>query len=114
MKRELEIIPAILENSFSKIKNKIKILENNFIQKDRNFFIQVDICDGNLTPQKTFLSNLRKDSGIKLKNISKNFFLELDLIIDFKKKDIISKLETLKEIKATRIIFHNSGMNQES
>jgi pentose-5-phosphate-3-epimerase len=106
-----EIIPAILEKDFKAIEKKIKILEKSFLKKERSFFVQIDICDGSLTPEKTFLSNGRKDSFEKLKKISKTFFLELDLIMDFKKiKNKKSFFKNLKSTGAKRVVFHNQGV----
>ena len=45
---KIEIIPAILEKSFAKIRQKTGIASG--------FLVQIDICDGRLTSDKTFLS----------------------------------------------------------
>ena len=77
--KKKEIIPAILEKKFFKIKEKYILLKKSFNKKNRMFFVQIDICDGKLTPEKTFLSNGRLDSFKKLRKVSQNFLLELDI-----------------------------------
>lgn len=100
MKKKEILIPAILEKRFSKIK-KLSQISMNYVQ-----IIQVDICDGKLTPQKTFASNFQKDSLLKLKKISKKIDLELDLIAEIDLK----KLQKILLVEPKRIVLHFSGI----
>lgn len=111
MKIKKEIIPAILQKDFLGIKNKNNILKKSLSVDERDIFVQVDICDGNLTPEKTFLSSGSKESFLKLKEVSKSFFLELDLIVDFEgKNNKLSRfLDGVILSGAKRVIFHNKG-----
>lgn len=115
MKKKKEIIPAILEKNFSGIKRKKKILIKNFDKKSRDFFVQVDVCDGRLTPKKTFASGAYLDSFLKVKKTFKDFFLELDMIVDMRRENIpkgrVEKfLNSIKKSRAKRVIFHNQGV----
>ncbi len=102
-----EILPAILEKKFEKIKNKI------YLAKKNNFkIVQIDICDGFLVPSKTFSSNLRMDSLLKMENeMKKNkIFYEFDLFIKLKNREkIINDFKKLKNLK--RIVFHYKSVN---
>ncbi len=98
-----EIIPAILEKSFSKIEKKIKEVEGLVD------FVQVDICDGKFVPSKTFASASCKTSFLKLKNITKKIALELDMMVDLdtKIKGRFEKwLRGIERANPKRVVFH--------
>lgn len=103
MKKQIEILPAILEKSFSKIEKKIKQVEN-FVD-----FIQVDICDGKFVPSKTVASAGCSSSFLRLKKLTKKVGLELDMMVDLDTK-IKGRFEKwLKGIEASgaeRVVFH--------
>ena len=116
MNKKKEIIPAILEENFLGIEKKKKILIKNFDKKSRNFFVQVDICDGKLTPGKTFGSGGCLESFLKIKKSYKDFLLELDMIVDFREENIPKDrakkfLKSIKKSGAKRVVFHNQGVN---
>lgn len=104
-----EIIPAILEKNISGIEKKISKLRKN---KLKNIFIQIDICDGELTPEKTFASSGNIPSFFKIKKITENFFLELDVIVNLKKntKKQEKFFSSIKKTCARRVVFHNKGV----
>ncbi len=109
MKKKINIIPAILEKDFKKIATKVQKAKNAKAK-----LVQIDICDGKLTPAKTFASNGKISSFEKIKNISKNIDYELDMIVDMEEKNgqVGNKfLSVIDYLKPKRIIFHFSGVS---
>ena len=107
MNKKIELIPAILEKKFSNIER--------LVQRSINYVntIQIDICDGRLTPVKTFAFGGCQVSFERLRKITKRVDLELDLIIDFEggpKGRGDKFLKSIKFAKAKRVIFHFSGV----
>ena len=102
MKR-IEIIPAILEKSFTKVEKKIKQVEK-FVD-----FVQVDICDGKFVPSKTVASAGCEVSFLRLKQLTKKVGLELDMMVnlDVSIKGRFEKwLKGLEVSGAKRVVFH--------
>ena len=107
MVKKIELIPAILERNFSRIE---------FLVKKTTGLVtttQIDICDGRLTPAKTFASGGCLESFKRLNKITNKVNLELDLIVDFENgpKGRGDKfLNSIKASKAKRVVFHFSGI----
>ena len=80
------IIPAILEKKFSRIKENIKKVKETNLN-----LVQIDICDGVLTPSKTMASNFRIDSLRKIKKLTQKIGIEIDLIADLKDERKLKK-----------------------
>ncbi len=101
-----KIIPAILEKKFLKIN---KLLTR--VKKETNLnLVQIDICDGILTPTKTFANTFRIDSLSKLKKITApQIKLELDLIVNFKKQPQ-KNIKKIFALQPERAIFHFQGV----
>ena len=98
-----EILPAILEKTFSEIKEKI-MQTQDFVD-----FVQVDICDGKFVPSKTVASTGCHGFFLKLKKITKKVGLELDMMVDLdiKIKGRFEKwLNAIKISEAKRVVFH--------
>jgi len=119
-KTKIKILPAILEKNFSEIEKKIlKVWE--YVD-----LVQIDICDGKLTPSKTFASSGCFVSFEKLlkikkkiwklqekKGLKKSFDIEIDLIVDMENgpKGRGDKfLNSIFSLNPKRIIFHFSGV----
>ncbi len=110
-KNIIEIIPAILEKKISAIEKLIKK------SVDYVNTIQIDVCDGKLTPAKTFASSGCEISFQRLVKFSKKVDLELDMIVDM--DNITGKnpkgrgdkfLNSIKKSQAKRVVFHFSGV----
>ncbi|PID83299.1 hypothetical protein CSB11_02045 [Candidatus Campbellbacteria bacterium] len=102
-KKTNDVVPAILEKNFSKIEEKIKKVNN--LTKN----VQVDICDGKFVKSKTFASAGCEESFLRLRKISKNTNLELDVMVnlDMKIKGRFEKwLNSISKAKPARVIFH--------
>lgn len=102
-KKTNEVVPAVLEKDFSKIEKKIKQVEG--LVKT----VQVDICDGKFVPSKTFASAGCEDSFLKLKKVTKEVGLELDMMVDFdaKIKNRFEKwLNSVSKACPERVVFH--------
>lgn len=101
------LIFAILEKDFKSIEKRIKLVETNL----KN--IQIDICDGILTNQKTFGSDLNIEDFLKIEEIKKkyNLNIEFDFICKFDSLKKIEKLlEIIKTLNPNKIILHNKGL----
>ncbi len=106
----VEINSAILEEDFHKIVNK---LESG---RDLVDVAQIDICDGEYVPSKTFLSAGCPDSAVQLKMATKDIELELDMMIDWQ-VGITGRFEkwlnVLTVLKPSRIVLHHSSISNE-
>lgn len=103
-----EIIPAILEKRFKEITDKVKKAKDSGVN-----IVQIDICDGRLTPSKTFASGGCLSSFEKLKELQDDIFFELDMIVDMENgpKGRGDKfLKSIKYLNPKRVIFHYSGV----
>ncbi len=99
-----KIFPAILEKEFLEIEKKIKKIKKNFNS------VQIDICDGEFVPSKTFASSKRKDSFLKIKKVTKNLNLELDMMVKKPEK----WLTLVKLSNAARVVFHKKTVRDFS
>jgi ribulose-phosphate 3-epimerase len=100
-----EILPAILEKSFKVIEKKVERASEAGVK-----IVQIDICDGELTPSKTFASVPRSDSFTKIGQLSQKVEIELDMIVKMKDKANNNFLEAILLSKPKRVIFHFSGV----
>jgi hypothetical protein len=106
--KKVNIIPAILEKRFSAIEKKVRIVENMGIS-----MVQIDICDGELTPSKTFASGGNITSFEKIKNISKTMGYELDMLVNIDNNRTSQGnrfLSVIDFLEPKRVIFHFSGV----
>ncbi len=99
--RRIRLIPAVLVKTFDELENKIRRTYKN------TKLIQIDICDGVFVPSKTICSGAYQSSILRIKNIIKKYKinLEVDLMVDFKKKPQ-KWLNALNMLEPKRIIFH--------
>ncbi len=106
--KKIEIIPAILEKTFPEIEKRVKRVEEVGVK-----LVQIDICDGDLTPSKTFASSASLTSFQKIKNLSPKMKYELDMIVDME-RGFGSRgdrfLNAILFLKPQRVIFHFSGV----
>jgi len=90
------IIPVILEESFTEVKNKVEIIG------DDAPLIQIDIVDGKVTAGKTFLNPILLDT------IKTDTTFELDLMVenpqDYVRSRILSVFKICANINATNNI----------
>ena len=105
----IEIVPAILEKKFSGIKKKVNSAEKAGVN-----LVQIDICDGKLTPSKTFASSAMISSFEKIQNISDGMNYELDMIVDMESRvgEAGNKfLSVIDFLEPKKVIFHFSGVS---
>ncbi len=118
---KIEINSAILEKSFSNLETKLEL------SKGLVDFSQIDICDGNYVPSKTFLSRSNIDNVKKLQQITQDKNIELDMMVDwaiahkertffqklFKKSEIIDWITILQILRPKRVVLHHSSVSNK-
>jgi len=103
-----EIVPAILENKFSEIKNKLDAL------RGRVKCVQIDFCDGVFVPSQTwpFASGGIDDPDFK-KILNEEdgmpFWQEFDFELDLMVSDAVENFDLYSKLGGKRIIFHLSA-----
>ncbi len=108
-----EITPAILEKSFSEIKNKLTAL------RERVKCVHIDICDGQFVPSETwpFSSGGAEDYDFqKIMNEEEGmpFWEEFDFEFDLMVYDAVENFDLYMKLGPRRLIFHpNIGGNIE-
>ncbi len=107
-----EIIPAILEKSFSEIKNKLTFLHG------RAKCVQLDFCDGVYVKNQTwpfgsargelFLENNSDADFIKIMNEEKGlpFWEEFDFEFDLMVENAVENFDVYIKLGPKRMIFH--------
>ena len=100
-----EIIPAILEKSFSEIKNKLTFL------RGRAKCVQLDFCDGRYVPSQTwpfasggfndydFLKIMNEEEGMP-------FWTDFDFEFDLMVEDAVENFDIYMKLGPKRMIFH--------
>lgn len=107
-----EILPAILEKSFSEIKNKLTALRENAK------CVHVDLCDGVFVPSQTwpfstggvddadFHKILNEEAGMP-------FWEDFDFEFDLMVADAVENFDLYMKLGPKRIIFHPDMTNIE-
>lgn len=100
----VEIIPAIIPNNFEELKEKVEFV------KDFTSYVQIDVMDGSITPEKSwpYIRTSQKKDFDKLRNEEEglpfwqdvNF--EIDLMINGAEEPALEWISA----GATRMIFH--------
>ena len=102
----MQVYPSVLETTKNRIISKTKRVRGLVLE------IQIDICDGNFVPSKTFASRGDIKSLAAIRKITKGFALELDLMVDLTKTPTLKRwIQNLRAIKPERIIFHGGSTN---
>lgn len=98
----IEIIPAILPNSFSELEEKMTQV-NSLVP-----VVQIDICDGNYTPKATWPYRKPDDSfdAIMREEIGMPFWEDLDFEIDLMARNPETLIPQWVTAGAQRIIIH--------
>ena len=102
MNKKVEIIPAILPKDFQEVETKISLV------KDFVNTVQIDICDGQFTPQASWPYKKKDDSfeAILKEEIGMPFWQNLDFEFDL----MVNKPEEIVEdwivAGAKRIVLH--------
>ena len=95
---KIEIVPAILETSFTAIEQRIKTV-SGFAD-----WVQIDLCDGIYIPQKTWLPN---DTFIeKINEEGMPGWEDVDFEFDLMVQDYKKYIEYAKDLGAARIVCH--------
>jgi len=98
-----KIVPAILEQNLSDIVLKLKQV-SGLVD-----LVQIDICDGDFVPSKTYASAGERRSLSALANNThkRGLALELDMMVDFDCTGCMTKWsQVLAEAKPEKVIFH--------
>lgn len=98
----LEIIPAILENNFAEIERKIRLVEEANSKDTREkliSFVQIDLADGTLVPNTTFLD------PAPFAALKTSLNLELHLMVN----DPLMYLERFAAVGFKRFYAHVEG-----
>lgn len=101
----MEIIPAILTNSYEDLKNKISLVKG-FVP-----MVQIDICDGKFVSSTTwpFLSGGSLDKhfvAILDEREGMPFWEDVDFELDLMTLDAIDNFDIYSKLSPKRIIFH--------
>jgi len=100
-----KIVPALLSEKLRDFRKKIERLKKEY--KEKNLLVQIDICDGAFVPSKTIIwKGCQKDIK-KTLEITQDYQIELDLMIDLSDSKKIDKwIKKISLFQAKRIIFH--------
>ena len=93
-----EVIPAILEKDFEEIKRKIRIVEE-YVK-----WVQVDVSDGDFTP------NITWNNPQELKSLNTKTCLEAHLMIS----NPVKHLDDWLNSRVKRVILHIEAFNNKS
>ena len=112
--KNIEIIPAILPQDFDELKQKLALLKDVFLilEKQVKPVIQIDICDGQFVPSKTWPFAKEYQSISQLEQFAGDFDFELDLMVN-NPEDLFAnfqknqRLNLLSRSNIRRIIIHN-------
>lgn len=101
MKRP-EIIPAILPRDFAELEEKVGLIKD-FVKT-----VQIDVCDGQFTPQPSWPYRKHDDSFEKIIHEEDGFpgWEKLNFEIDLMANKPEEKIEEWVQAGATRIILH--------
>ncbi|OHA16935.1 MAG: hypothetical protein A3C79_01255 [Candidatus Taylorbacteria bacterium RIFCSPHIGHO2_02_FULL_45_28] len=102
MKTRTEIIPAILPKDFAELEEKIGLV------KDVVKTVQIDVCDGQFTPEPSWPYRKHDDFFDKLVREDEGFpgWEKLDFEIDLMVNRPEERIEDWVKAGATRIILH--------
>ncbi len=103
MKNSITVVPAILESDLQQIQNKIKTVTGLVS------LVQVDICDGEFVPSKTYGSNgdARSIHAIVNNAHKKNLAVELDMMVNFDCTGCMTRWsKVLAQSRPDRVVFH--------
>jgi len=100
-----EIIPAILENNFSEIKNKLTALRS--VAK----CVHIDICDGVAVPSVTWPFSMGGFDDVDFQKIMNEeegmpFWSEFDFEFDLMVADSMENFDLYMKLGSKRLIFH--------
>ncbi len=108
----MEIVPAILTNTYEDLKNKISII--------RGFtpLVQIDICDGKFVKSQTwpFISGNNLDKhflAILDEREGMPFWEDIDFELDLMVMDAIENFDIYTKLSPKRIIFHLEAFENE-
>ncbi len=103
----MEIYPSILEKKRSDIESRLKLVKPLVSQ------VQIDICDGQFVPSKTYASNLTSQSLENIRKMTRGKILELDLMIDLSRGRLAKdRVNRIKAIRPERVILHMGSTNK--
>jgi pentose-5-phosphate-3-epimerase len=108
----MEIVPAILTNTYEDLKNKISIIRG-FIP-----LVQIDICDGKFVKSQTwpFISGNNLDKhflAILDEREGMPFWEDIDFELDLMVMDAIENFDIYTKLSPKRIIFHLEAFENE-
>ena len=100
-----EIIPAILEKSFSEIKNKLTALRENVK------CVHIDICDGVFVPSQTWPFSAGGSEDFDFQKIMNEeegmpFWEDFDFEFDLMVTDAVDNFDLYMKLGPKRLIFH--------
>mgnify|MGYP001567409676 CR=1 FL=1 len=103
-----EVIPAILEKSFSEIKNKLAILRR------QAQCVHIDICDGIFVPNQTWPFNSGEFNDADFQKIINEeegmpFWEEFDFEFDLMVADAVENFDLYMKLGGKRMIFHSGA-----
>lgn len=106
----VEIIPAILENNYENLKNRIALVRGIAP------VAQIDFCDGIFTPTRTwpFSSSGGADEHFqRILNEQEGmpFWEDIDFEFDLMVSDAVENFDIYTKLGAKRIIFHIEAIN---
>lgn len=106
----MKIIPAILENDFDKIKEKLEFIKSQKEKHNLNIdTVQIDISDGVFVKNKTWLPNESVDSGeieyLRSFNNLNNIQIEYHLMCKFQ----INYIREVLKLNPGSIVIHVDG-----
>jgi len=101
--KQVEIAAAILEKTFAGIERKLSAARGIVD------IMQIDVCDGDFVPSKTYGSSAREASFVRIARATKKDILELDMMVHWDapiKNRFERWLNAIKSAKPDYVVLH--------